>query len=85
MDSLVFEISNSSGENINFSLVDFPEQYITVEIEGHIEAGESVQGVVRVKESARMLAFSKSITIEIENEDHTRLTIPVIQTVVSSN
>jgi hypothetical protein len=84
MDSVVFEITNVSEEPVNLRVVDYPEEYLTVEIDRHIEPGQNIRGTARIKEESRFVSFAKSITLEIENEDHTRLTIPVGQTVITS-
>jgi hypothetical protein len=76
IDTARFEIKNISKQDVNITLIDIPKE-IRVELPGFIKAGASRAGIIRLKESARDKNFWKSITIEVDDEKHSRFTIPV--------
>ena len=76
IDTARFEIKNVSGRDLHITLIESPPE-ISVEMPKFIRAGENGSGIVRLKDSARGIDFWKSITFEVDDEKHSRFTIPV--------
>lgn len=80
-DAIVSEyyisITNKSKQTLLPSLVSFPKSLVTVTLPKTIAAGNFEDGIIKLKDAAMSIAFEKSVTIELNDADHTRFTIPI--------
>lgn len=76
-DEMTFTIENRSGTPVNLTLVDRPEGLFTLELPETIAAGASAEGKLRVNDDALAKTFEKSFTIQLNDIEHSRFTIPV--------
>ncbi len=75
-DRMKFTITNASAEPLEIKLISAPE-IITVDCPTTVGAGATVQGSIILAEKALKTEFEKSITFEVNDAAHNRITIPV--------
>ncbi|MEW5923643.1 MAG: hypothetical protein AB1746_06615 [Candidatus Zixiibacteriota bacterium] len=74
---MAFKIRNLSHEGIKITIIDYPKEYLRVRLPFKINAHEEGLGFVSLTSLGRESRFRKSITIELNDRDKTRFTIPV--------
>ncbi len=74
-------ILNVSERSFNVRLVDWPKGLVSVELPEVIAAGKTAPAQVRLLEKAPNESFEKSITLELDDAEHSRFTIPIKRTV----
>ena len=74
---LRFTITNISGEDLRLKLVDYPEEYLAVDIPDKVHKNSSSYGTVKIVGKSLTDKFYKSFTIEVDDEQNSRFTIPV--------
>lgn len=79
-DEMKFNLTNVSDQDIEITLVDRPEGYFDLELPDKVEAGKTAHGVLRLHDDTIELSFEKSITIQLNDEQSSRFTIPVKRT-----
>lgn len=72
-----FLILNKSDDDYEITLVDWSRKHFDVELPKKVKAGETVEGMVAVHKEAVETEFEQSLTFEINDEAHTRYTLPV--------
>ncbi|MFQ6008146.1 MAG: DUF1573 domain-containing protein [Candidatus Zixiibacteriota bacterium] len=72
-----FLIQNKGDQDYELTLVDWSRQYFDVELPQKVKAGETVEGLVIVHQDKINSEFEQSLTFEINDEKHTRYTLPV--------
>ncbi len=77
-----FAIENVSGNDILIKLVSTPPEIFTIDIPNEIKAGESGEGKILVNEAFLSKSFEKSITFEVNDDQKTRITIPVVRRLI---
>lgn len=77
-----FTITNVSATDISLKIVSAPNDYFTIEVPDKIEAGQTADCKLTVNESVRDIPFEKSITFEFNDENNTRVTLPVIRRLI---
>jgi hypothetical protein len=78
IDSARLEIKNISRHDLHLTLIEYPGE-IDITWPEFIKAGGTASAVVHLKKSARGTNFWKSITFEVNDEQHSRFSIPVEQ------
>jgi len=78
---LEFKIENVSESDVNVSLIDMDDKYFKVKLPSKIKAGGTESGEVEIYDEYINSEFEKSITIELNDPDHSRFTIPVKRTI----
>ncbi len=76
-----FLIQNKSERDYKLTLIDWPKKYFDVELPKKVKAGETVEGMVIVHKDAVDKEFKQSLTFELDDENHTRYTLPVSRVV----
>ena len=76
IDSARFEIKNVSRRDLQITLIEPPEE-INITMPKFIRAGGTASAIVRLNDAAREKDFWKSITFELNDEKHSRFSIPV--------
>ena len=81
-----FKIHNSSDEELTISIVDYDFKNFDITIPAIIKAGETADGKILLLSNKADKSFYKSVTIEVNDENKTRFTIPVVyETNIISN
>ena len=76
-DHMNFNITNVSDSDLTLELIDLPRNLVKVELPDKIEAGKSAKGELILKPAAIEESFEKSITIQVNDKDKHRFTIPI--------
>jgi hypothetical protein len=76
-DKARFSIKNKSDRDFRLTLIYYPKGYFDINLPEDVEAGKKAEGEVKIKKDADFEKFNKSFTIELNDEAHTRYTIPV--------
>jgi len=79
-DEMKFNLTNISDQDIELSLIDRPEGYFDLELPDKVEAGKTAHGVLKLHDDTVEQSFEKSITIQLNDEQSSRFTIPVKRT-----
>jgi len=72
-----FLVQNKGDIDLDILLIDYAEDYFTVELPAQVKAGETVEGIVAVHEHLETEEFERSLTIQISDEERTRYSLPV--------
>jgi hypothetical protein len=76
-DEVTFTIENVSDKPVGLTLIAVPNQFVEVDLPKEIEPGKTAEGTLRVKPDAADKEFEKSFTFEVNDENHTRFTVPI--------
>lgn len=76
-DKIDFTITNVSDEKIDISMVSFSKDFFNVKLPKSIEAGKTASCSLKLTKKAVKQNFEKSFTIETNDKDKSRFTIPV--------
>ncbi len=77
IDSLVFEVRNSSAEDLTLTKLSFDVDECEITLPEIIPAKSSAQGLIKVKPEYLDKEFKKSFTLLASDQHKTRLTVPV--------
>jgi len=77
VDSLVFEVRNSSDEDLTLTKLSFDIDECEITLPAVIPAGSSAKGLAKVKPEYLDKEFKKSFTLQVNDLRKTRLTVPV--------
>jgi hypothetical protein len=80
-EQMKFTLENVSGRDLEWNMVYFPGDYFEVKLPDKIKAGKSVEGILKIKPEYANTEFEKSFTIEFNDADKTRFTIPVTRSI----
>jgi hypothetical protein len=78
---MTFSITNVSEADIALSLIDRPTALFDIKLPVSIAAGETVEAQLKLRDDAMEESFEKSITLELDDEQASRFTIPVKRSV----
>ncbi|MCP4603444.1 MAG: DUF1573 domain-containing protein [Proteobacteria bacterium] len=76
-DKMEFTITNVSSNDLNIRLIDLPRDVFQVTLAEVIPARSSIKGMVRLLPDALEMPFEKSFTLECDDPNATRFTVPV--------
>ena len=76
-----FTLKNGSNQDLTLTLVDFPEDYVTIDFPEKLAGGQSATGKIRLTDTALKEEFEKSFTFEANDPQHSRFTVPIKRTV----
>jgi hypothetical protein len=79
-DEMKFNITNVSEQDMTVTLVSAPEGIFDLELPDKVEAGKTAQGILKLRPEAIETSFEKSFTIELNDGNNSRFTIPVKRT-----
>ena len=79
-DEIKFNITNVSQTDVEITLVDRPEGFFDLKLPKKVKAGKTAQGTLKLHKESIDMDFEKSITIELDDEQSSRFTIPVKRT-----
>jgi len=80
-DELKFTITNVSDRDLKPFLVAYPQDLFEIKLPKEIKAGEKAEGVLKLKKANLNKGFKKSFTIELNDENKSRFTIPVVRNI----
>ncbi len=76
---MVVNVKNVSTQPLNLQMVSAPYNYLDIDFpSGKLDPGASTAIKVRIKDSVKDDAFTKSFTFETGDEKNTRFTVPVV-------
>ncbi|UCG62641.1 MAG: DUF1573 domain-containing protein [Candidatus Zixiibacteriota bacterium] len=73
----VFLIENQGDQDVRLKVIDEPEELVETTLPAVVKSGETAEGIVVVKKEAAGMEFEKSVTIELNDANHTRYSLPV--------
>ncbi|MBN2226635.1 MAG: hypothetical protein JW763_04670 [candidate division Zixibacteria bacterium] len=76
-----FVIENVSDQDLDIKLVDMPYGMFKLELPKKVKAGKSEGGKIVILDEWLKEEFEKSVTIELNDANNTRFTIPVKRTI----
>ncbi|MFH1701409.1 MAG: DUF1573 domain-containing protein [Candidatus Zixiibacteriota bacterium] len=76
-DEISFSIINNSQSDVRLKPIEWAGHLYDIDIPEVIKAGETRQGKVILFAESYTKSFTKSITIELDDKDKTRYTLPV--------
>lgn len=76
-EATTIRITNVSDSPVNLSLIEAPEGWFEVTLPASIPAGGSAEATVRLVEDAGPGTFEKSFTLELNDTQTSRYTVPV--------
>ena len=79
-DEMKFNFTNVSEKDLNLTLIDRPEGLFDLELPDKVEAGKTASGALKLQADAIEKSFEKSITIQVDDEQSSRFTIPIKRT-----
>jgi uncharacterized protein DUF1573 len=80
-NEFVITLSNVSEQDLELSLIDFADEIFDVKLPNKIKAGQAAKAKIKLNEESQAEAFVKSITIEVNDANKSRFTIPVKQNI----
>lgn len=80
-DYVRFTISNKSNVLQRVKVVKRPGEVLVQFQSPEIPANGSIEALVFLRQGNNLFSYSSSFTIEVDDEDHTRYTIPVVRKV----
>jgi len=72
-----FQITNVSEQDLEISLIDRPEGLFELMLPENIKAGQTATASIQLHEDGIESSFEKSITIELNDTQSSRFTIPI--------
>ena len=78
-EEITFAITNLSDQPINLKLIDKAANLFAVDLPDKIGPGQQELGKLKLRPGNAEKSFTKSFTIELDDETKTRFTIPVKQ------
>ncbi|MCB2202273.1 DUF1573 domain-containing protein [bacterium] len=82
---LDFTVTNTSNQPLDLFVVDYPPDYVTIDLPKHLKAGETGTGRIKLTDSAIKMQFEKSFTFGVTDEKGTRFTIPIKRTIFGAD
>lgn len=76
-DTMRFNITNMSDKPLDISTVFSPNEFFDLKLPKFVNPRETVHGTIKLKKNVLDKAFEKSFTIEVNDENKSRFTIPV--------
>lgn len=76
---VVFGLKNTGLVDISLSVVDSPEDIVAIRIPDSLKVGERGPGVITLLPDYQYRDFTSSVTIEINQSDMYRITIPLFR------
>ena len=80
-DKSKFSIENKSDNDIELTMVYYPEEYFDIDLPKVVKAGKTAEGKVQIKNEYQSEEFNKSFTFELNDDNHSRFTVPVTRVI----
>jgi len=74
-----FTLQNLTNDNLKTSLISFPDDLFELKLPSEIGAGKTAEGTIIIKSVNSIDKIRKSFTIELNDKNKTRVTIPIIR------
>ena len=82
-DQMTFKVTNVSDKSLKVSVIDKELRKFDVELPKSVDAGATIEGKLQLTDDAVLSEFESSLTIEVDDEMHSRFTIPVKRAVTT--
>ncbi len=76
-NKISFTLQNLTNDNLKTSLISFPDDLFDLKLPNEIGAGKTAEGTIIIKSVNSIDKINKSFTIELNDKNKTRLTIPI--------
>jgi len=76
-DNFVVTLTNVTEQDLDIVLIDQPDNIFEIKLPDKIKTGKTAQVSIKLNDDAKSLSFEKSITIEVNDANKSRFTIPV--------
>ena len=80
IDEIGFTITNVSEEKLDLTMISYSAAMFDVDLPETIGPGKTVKAEVKLTDDGRSKSFEKSFTLELNDKNKTRFTIPVKRT-----
>lgn len=80
VDERPFQIVNVSDHELHPKLIAGPSKMMDIKLPSSIGPGKSAEGKVKLLDKALADSFEKSFTFELDDQAHSRFTVPVKRT-----
>jgi hypothetical protein len=78
---LKFEITNISEQDLDIELIDMPADMFRIKLPTKVKTGKTAEGWIEILDDYIDQEFEKSLTIELNDQAHSRFTVPVKRTI----
>ena len=78
-NKISFTIQHRTNDNLKTSLKSYPDELFQIEVPNEIGAGKTAEGTLILKSVDSIDKIQKSFTIELNDKNKTRLTIPIVK------
>ena len=76
-----FTIENKSDRDLEMSIIYYPQDYFDIELPKAVRAGKKAECEIKLKKDYRSTEFNKSFTIELNDTNRSRFTVPVTRVI----
>ena len=76
-DEMTFKVTNVSDKPLELSVIDKSVDKFDVKLPKSVGPGATVEGKLKLSDDAVLSEFENSLTIEVNDEQHSRFTVPV--------
>ncbi len=80
-NKISFTLQNLTNGNLKTSLISFPDDLFDLKLPNEIGAGKTAEGTIIIKSVNSIDKINKSFTIELNDKNKTRLTIPIAKNI----
>ncbi len=84
IDSISFNLKNQSNKELRISVVSYPLEECDIFVPSTVKAGGTVAGYVKVRPDFLDKEFKRSITLLMDDEKATRVTLPIRRKIYQS-
>jgi len=78
-NQFAFQIKNVSDQDLNLKLIDFPADYVSVDLPETVAKNSVARGTVTLNATHAKYNIEKSFTIELNDQNKSRFTLPLIK------
>lgn len=78
-NQFAFQIQNVSDSDLDLTLIDFPVGYVMIDLPKTVAKNSTVRGTVILDPSYADKALEKSFTIQLNDKNKSRFTLPLIK------
>lgn len=71
------KLHNRSDQSLHFKIIDIPDELVTLTLPEELAAGAEGEALLEMTSVGQSKSFIKSLTFELDDENSTRVTIPL--------
>jgi hypothetical protein len=77
---LAFTITNNTETDLKVELIEYDPQVFEIKLPKKIKSGKAAEVEVKLKKESAEENFEKSVTLQFNDEEKTRITVPLVST-----